>query len=91
MLGLEVNKASLDNKFAQTALKLRSAFDQVETIAKWLANHPVVNNVDPLTEEPFNYTQDEAYVVRVYFETFDTVRVDQATTFDYARKMTGLE
>lgn len=91
MLGLEVNKTSLDTKFAQTALKLRSAFDQVETVAKWLANHPVVNSVDPLTEEPYNYTADEAYVVRVYFETFDAIRADQAVTFDYARKMTGLE
>lgn len=90
-LGFEVNKNTLDAKLANAALKLRSAFEQVENIAMWLSIHPVVNSVDPLTEEPFDYTADEAYAVRLYFETFNTIRASNQSTFDVGRKMTGLE
>lgn len=91
-LGFDVTKQALDAKVAQTALQLRSAFEKIETITKWLANHP--NNgtdPDPLTLEPFNYSDDEAYAMRLYFTTFDGVRTTQASTFDVGRKMTGLE
>jgi hypothetical protein len=57
-----------------------------------LANHP--NNgtdPDPLTLDPFLYTADEAYAMRLYFTTFDGVRTAQSATFDVGRKMTGLE
>ena len=90
MLGFEVNKTTLDVKCAEAVLALRSAFEEIETIAKWLANHPNPGT-DPLTQEPFNYTADEAYAVRLYFETFDSVRVNNASTFDVGRQMTGLE
>jgi len=91
-LGYDVNKSTLDMKVAQAALLVRSAFEQVETITKWLANHPVDgNNVDPLTLDPFLYSADEAYAMRLYFTTFDGVRTTQANTFDVGRKMTGLE
>lgn len=89
-LGFDVNKGTLDMKAAQAALGLRSAFDQVETITKWLANHPNPGT-DPLTLEPFNYTADEAYAMRSFFETMDGVRIANAATFDTGRKLTGLE
>lgn len=89
-LGLYVDKGTLDMKSAQTVLQLRAAFDEVESIAKWLANHPN-GGTDPLTQEPYNYSADEAYALRSYFETFDAVRTTNATTFDTGRKMTGLE
>jgi hypothetical protein len=90
MLGFEVNKSALDIKSAEAVLALRDAFDAVETIAKWLANHPN-NGTDPLTQEPFDYTADEAYALRLFFETFDGVRTANAATFDVGRQMTGLE
>lgn len=90
-LGLEVDKNVLNLKIAQTVLKLRDSFDDVEAVAKWLANHPVVETVDPLTNEPYNYTADEAYALRLFFETFDNVRTSNTSTFDVGRKMTGLE
>lgn len=90
-LGYDVNKGTLDMKAAQAVLSLRSAFDQIENIAKFLANHPIVNTVDPLAGEPFGYTTDEAYALRLYFDNFDMVRTANATTFDVGRKMTGLE
>lgn len=91
-LGFDVTKQALDAKVAQAALQLRSAFEKIETITKWLANHP--NNgtdPDPLTLDPFLYSADEAYAMRLYFETFDSVRTANASTFDTGRKMTGLE
>jgi len=91
-LGFDVNKGTLDTKAAQAVLSLRSAFEQVETVTKWLSNHPNDGtNPDPLTEEPFNYTPDEAYALRNFFETFDGVRAANAATFDVGRKLTGLE
>lgn len=89
-LGYEVNKQVLDAKLAQASLMVRHAFDQVESVAKWLINHPVANAVDPLVEE-FGYSVDEAYAVRIYFETLDGVRTANTSTFDTGRKMTGLE
>ncbi|QPX71458.1 hypothetical protein SscP1EGY_63 [Streptomyces phage SscP1EGY] len=90
-LGLEVSKPVLDTKAAQTVLGLREAFDDVETIAVWLANHPVIEGTDPLTVEPFGYTTDEAYALRFFFETFNSVKNANAAAFDAGRKMTGLE
>lgn len=91
-LGFDVTKPMLDAKVAQAALQLRSAFEHIETITMWLANHP--NNgtdPDPLTLEPFSYSVDEAYAMRLYFTTFDGVRTTNQSTFDVGRKMTGLE
>lgn len=90
-LGYEVNKGILDTKSAQAVLALRAAFEKVESIAEWLADHPKDGDTEPLTAEPFNYSTDEAYALRLYFETFNTVRTDNTAAFDAGRKMTGLE
>lgn len=89
VLGYEINKNILDHKCALAVLKLRDAFEQVETVAKWLANQPNVPD-EPLVSV-YNYTPDEAYVLRLFFETFNTVRINNAGMFDTGRKMTGLE
>lgn len=90
-LGLEVNKTILDNKAAEAVLQLRSGLDKHESIAAWLANHPIVDSVDPLTVEPFGYTADEAYALRFYFEGVDAIRVNNPNLIATGRKMTGLE
>lgn len=90
MLGYEVSKGTLDMKAANTVLNLRSAFEQVENIAKWLVAHPSDGTNDPLVDS-FGYSTDEAYALRFFFETFDAVRTDNAGVFDVGRKMTGLE
>lgn len=90
-IGIEVNKQILDLKAAQAVLGLREAFDDVEAIAKWLSIHPVVEGADPLTEDPFNYTADEAYALRFFFETFNAVKNANTNAFEAGRKMTGLE
>jgi len=74
-LGLEVNRPILNTKAAEAVLQLRSALDKTEAIAKWLLTMQVVNGVDPLLAEPFNYNEDEAYVLRSYFEGVDALRV----------------
>lgn len=93
MLGYPVDPNSLNMKAYQIALDLRTVFSKVDQVAGWLADHPVVNNTDPLTAEPYNYTQDEAYLLRVYFEGWEDVRTSQGTTelFTKGRKLTGLE
>lgn len=90
-LGVEVTKFALDAKCAQAVIAVRSALEKVETVQAWLANHPVVDNVDPLTEDPFGYTEDEAYAMRLYFGTVDGIRTGNANISDIGRKMTGLE
>jgi hypothetical protein len=90
-LGLEVTKEILNMKAAQAVLELRSALDKHEAIASWLANHPVVEAVDPLTEPGFNFTVDEAYALRLYFEGVDGIRVNNPSLIAVGRKMTGLE
>lgn len=88
-LGYEVNKGILDMKSAQAVIKLRDAFEQIEGIAKWLANQP--NGVEEPLVVKYGYTLDEAYALRLFFETFNTVRISNAATFDVGRQMTGLE
>lgn len=90
-LGYDVSKGLLDAKSAQAAVALREAFDRVEYIANWLSDHPVVEGVDPLTSSPFNYSEDEAGALRLYFETFSSVRNNNDAAFAAGRKLTGLE
>lgn len=90
-LGIEVTKNALDSKAAQAVLAVRSALEKVEAVQAWLANHPVVDAVDPLTLEPFNYSDDEAYAMRLYFGTVDGLRTSNVAISDVGRKMTGLE
>ena len=90
MLGYVVDQNVLNMRSAQAVLDLRSAFDQIENIAKWLSSHPN-SGTDPLTLEPFSYSTDEAYVLRIFFETFETIRLNNTATFDIGRKMTGLQ
>jgi len=89
MLGNEVSVYTLNNTVASAAINLREAFDKIETIAKWLENHPNDGGNDPLVNQ-FGYSADEAYVLRVYFETLNTVRINNEATFELGRKMTGL-
>jgi len=89
-LGLTVDKPTLDMKAAQAVLELRSALNKHEAIAAWLANHPVVEAVDPLIAE-FSYNADEAYALRLYFEGVEAIRVGNPNLIAVGRKMTGLE
>jgi len=89
-LGYNVDKGTLDMKAASTVLQLRQAFDNVEAIAAWLDNHPSVGAEDPLITD-FGYNSDEAYVLRSFFETMESVRTSNASMFEIGRKMTGLE
>lgn len=89
-LGLDVNKQSLDAKAAQAVLALRDALDKIESISAWLANTPVVENVDPLIAV-FGYTDDEAYALRLFFGNIAALRTANQSTIDVGRKMTGLE
>ena len=89
-LGFNVTPDMLNTKVAQAALQLRHAFENIETIKVWLDNHPD-GGTDPLTQEPFNYTADDAYAMRLFFQNWNQIRMDNAANFDLGRKMTGLE
>lgn len=90
-LGFDVNKQMLDQKAAAAVIAVRSALEKVEAIQSWLGNHPVVDSVDPLTQEPFGYSDDEAYALRLYFGTVDGLRTGNTAMSEVGRKMTGLE
>ena len=90
-VGIDVTKPMLDAKVAQAVISVRNALEKVETIQAWLANHPVEDGVDPLMAEPFGYTEDEVYAMRLYFGTVDGIRTNNTNIADTGRKMTGLE
>lgn len=89
-LGYDVNKNVIDMKSAGAVIALRSAFEKVEIMAEWLADNPSDGTNDPLVTT-YGYTVDEAYALRVFFETFNTIRINNESMFDVGRKMTGLE
>lgn len=90
MLGQEVQTHTINYKSSETVLDLRRAFDKVEILAKWLANQQVVAGNDPLVTV-FNYTADEAYLLRTTFEQLEALRLGNLSLFETARKLTGLE
>jgi len=90
MAGMAVTRDSIDFKTAQAILDLRSAFEKVRHIQQFLVNSPVVNTVDPLVGT-YNYSVDDAYAIRLIFQTFNQVRTDQDSMFVIASKLTGLE
>lgn len=90
MLGNSVDSYTINNKAADAVTTLRDGFRKVETLSKWLANHPVVDEHDPLVET-FGFAADEAYFIRTLFTSLDEIRLDNAATFELGRKMTGLE
>lgn len=90
MAGYQVSRSVLDSKAAQAVLNLRGSFREVENIAGWLANNPVVEGDDPLVTV-YEYTEDEAYILRIFFESMNNVRISNASIFEIGRKLTGLE
>lgn len=99
MAGIAVSRSALDQKMAETVISVRDAFTKVVTVSNWLNDHPVVDNVDPLTvpigpsadgmsQIGFGYTADEAYLIRLTFQNLSSI--DVATTLSVARKLTGL-
>jgi hypothetical protein len=90
-VGNTVNKSILDIKAGQAVVALRFAFDLCETVDKFLVNTPMnSDNTDPLVTV-FGYTADEAYALRLVFQTIEGVRTANQTTWDTARKISGLE
>lgn len=89
MAGIEVTKSVIDTRVAEAVLALRLAFDKIENVAKFLANNPN-GETDPLISV-YGYSADDAYLIRLVFESFESTRVNNATMFDTSRKLTGLD
>lgn len=89
MFGYNIDQTLVTSKAMQAVHSLRTSFELVETYAAWLANIPVVNDVDPLIAV-YGFTTDEAYTMRFFFETMENVRTSNETAFDIGRKITGL-
>lgn len=90
MAGLAVSREAIDTKTGQTVLTLRAAFDQVKNISQFLANNPNDGTNDPLIDT-YGYTIDEAYMIRLVFQDLEAIRTNNASTFDIASKLTGLD
>ena len=91
MAGADVQKYTVDSKASDAVLSLRSAFAKVEIMAKWLENQPNdPTNGDSLVTV-FGFTADDAYLIRSVFQQLETIRTTNASLFDNARKLTGLE
>lgn len=90
MLGVDVSQYTINAKASDAVMSLRLAFDKVETFSKWLALNPNTPETDPLVEK-FGFTVDEAYLLRLFFQNFETVRLETAAQLEIGRNMTGLE
>lgn len=90
MAGIPVTRDTIDVRAGEAIMTLRKAFCQIRTIALFLANHPGAGETDPLVVD-YGYTQDEAYLLRLVFEHFDSTRVAEEDMLLTARKLTGLE
>lgn len=89
MAGYPVDQAVLSTKAAEAVLAMRNAFRKVEVFAGWLSDNPAPGP-DPLTTQ-YGFSVDEAYVIRLYFETMLSVKNENQVTLDIGRKLTGLE
>jgi hypothetical protein len=89
MAGFAVNRGNLDMKTAQTIVDVREAFRNVRTVQAAHSNLPDVDGVDPLTTGEFDYTPDEAYLIRLVFGDLNALAVQPI--LDTGRKLTGLE
>jgi hypothetical protein len=89
--GLEVSRQGIDQKIGSSLLTLRAGLDQCETVAIWLANTPAPSpEEDPLVVD-FEYSEDEAYLIRLVFQQISDLRTSAAALDANARKLTGLE
>lgn len=90
-LGMPVTRDDLNYKAATSIVKLRKAFGEIESVARFLAYHP---NSGAPADDPliamFGYTEGEAYTLRIVMEQFDAKRVDLANNFDISRQITNL-
>lgn len=93
MAGYEVNRNKIDMKTAEAIMKLRAAFGEVKKISAWLTTIPNPGSgweTDPLVTD-FEYTTDEAYIIRYVFESLENIRTSNASMLAVADKLTGLE
>lgn len=91
MAGAEVNKQVIDTRTAEAVLKLRDAFDKVENVAKWLEANPDPVTIPDILESQFGYTEAEAYNIRYVFQQLELIRTTNATLFDTARALSGMD
>lgn len=90
MAGISVDRQSIDSKVAESILTLRMGLAKSESVAKWLVNNPVVDDIDPLVAT-HGYNEDEAYLLRYVFEQIELMRINSITLQETARRLTGLE
>lgn len=90
MAGATVTRADIDYAAVQAVLLLREALATTERLANFLADLAPVDDVDALIAE-YEYTEDEAYLLRSVFQQFGSLSAAAAPTFLYARELTGLQ
>ncbi len=88
--GFEVSRNLLDARAGEAARDLLRVLSRAEQLARWLADRPEQDGVDPLVAD-FGYTEDEAYLLRSTFTDLHALATAQSSLLARARKLTGLE
>lgn len=89
MAGRQVTRMDLDYKVAGTVIAVRQAFESVIAVSAFLAQNPAdAPSGDPLIVK-FEYTADEAYLIRLVFEQLNALDVESVLA--QGRKLTGLD
>jgi hypothetical protein len=86
--GIEVSLSSLVMAADEGVRAWREANIKTERIFYWLSDNPVVNGVDPLTQDPYNLDTDGAYLYRFVFGGFHDLDIEDILAA--ARKFTAL-
>lgn len=84
-----VDRSAIDDAAGTAIVSLREAASLIDRIAATLANIPIVDGVDNLTTR-HEYTVDEAYRLRLVFETLKTKTDEMSSIMEIARALTGL-
>jgi hypothetical protein len=95
MAGLTVTRDNFDSKISDAMLSFRRAIRECQKIDAFLSNNPATADpADDLLKKPraeggFEYTDDEAYLVRFLFQKIR--ELDTEPILNDGRKLTGLE
>lgn len=94
MIGVPVTMPGFNALIGENCLILKQQYDVAVGVNTWLLAHPPVNvgdaMVDPLTVEPFSYSEEEAATIR---SAYGDLAYQKAAAFDtstHVKKIYGV-
>jgi hypothetical protein len=86
--GLTVNVSQLNQRAGSIALALKEAYEDAVDLNNWLLN--LTGEPDPLTQEPYNMTADDAYILRTAFADLAYMKTSAFDSSATVKKLWGI-